>query len=121
MSWAMREVLARGVEDGVLDVGGEADGVDEGVDGGELRLNLREGRGDGVVAGDVALDEEAGGGLAEGSEELFGGFFEALGLVAEDKRGAGLGEFFRDGVGDRALVGDSEDDGDLALHIDHGG
>ena len=111
--------MARGVEDGVFDVGGEADGVDERVDGGELRVDLCEGCGDGVVAGDIALDEKAFVGLAEGSEELFGGFLQALGLVAEDKRGAGLCEFFRDGVGDRALVGDSEDDGDLALHIDH--
>ena len=69
--------------------------------------------------GDVALEGAAVAGLAEVFDEFFGFSLQALGLVAEDEGGAGCGELFGDGVGDAALVGEAEDDGDFALHIDH--
>ena len=82
-------------------------------------MSLREGGVDLVVAGDVALEGAGGAGLAEVCDELFGFALEALGLVAEDEGGAGFGELLGDGVGDAALVGDAEDDGDFALDVDH--
>ena len=115
------EIPTGGFEDGVFDVGSEADGMDDGVNRRKGYLDIGKGGVDLGILGDIALDEEAAAGLAEVGKELFGFALEAFGLVAEDEGGAGFGEGFGDGVGDGSLVGDAEDDGDLALHIDHDG
>ena len=121
MSWASaksaRLVSRKSFLDGVG--GGEGDGVNDGVDDGEGFRDLREGGVDLLVGGDVKLDGAAAACLAQRLQKVFGLFFQALGLVAEDERGAGIGEGFGDGVGDAAFVGDAEHDGDLTLHGDH--
>ncbi len=117
------EVFAGGEEEVVVHGGGggEGDGVDEGVDFAEVLFDLGEDVVDLVVFGDVALEGLGGAGLAEIFEELLGLFAEAFGLVAEDQGGSGFGEFLRDAVRDGALVGEAEDDGDFALHVNHSG
>ena len=110
------EVFAGGVEDSVLDVWGEADGVDEDV---ELAVGGFELLEDGVdvgVDGDVAAE-----GLCAGKVggELFGFALEALVLITDGEGGAGFGELLGDAPGDAALVGEAEDDGDFAFEVDH--
>ena len=114
------EVFAGGVQHGVLDVGREADGVNDGVDGRKGFPDLRKSGINLSILAHVALDQLATVLLAKLGQELLGVLAQALGLVAEHKGRAGLGEGFCDGVGDAALVGNAEDDGHLALHVDHG-
>jgi len=115
------EVSALGEEEVVVHGRGgrEGYGVDEGVDDREGGGDLCERGFDLLVRGNVHLDGAGLAGLAEGLDELFGLFLQALGLVAEDERGSGGGELFGDGIGDAAFVGNAENDGDFALHVDH--
>ena len=115
------EVFTLGVENGVLDVGREADGVDEDVDGAVGGFELGEDGFDLVVVGYVALEGSCGLTLGGGKlgGEGFGFALEAFGLVADGEGGAGFGELLCDGPGDGALVGEAEDDGDFAGEVDH--
>ena len=113
------EIRALRVEHGILDVRGEADRVHDGVQDREGGFDLREGGVDLLVGGDVALDEPAFFALAQVGEQLFGVLAKAIALVAEDEGGAGVRQRFGDAVGNAALIGDTEDDGDLPLHINH--
>jgi hypothetical protein len=112
------EVVALGVEDVVLDVGSEADGVDEDVDLSIGGFELLEDGVDVGVDGDVAAE---GFGAGEIGGELFGFALEALVLVADGEGGAAFGELLGDTPGDAAFVGEAEDDGDFAFEVDHVG
>ena len=116
MSWAMRKSSRVVLEDGVLDVGREADGVDEDVEFAVGGFELLEDGVDVGVDGDVAAE---GFGAGEIGGELFGFALEALALVADGEGGAGFGELLGDAPGDAALVGEAEDDGYFAFEIDH--
>src|SRR4029079_12966630 len=53
--------------------------------------------------------------------ELTHAGLDPLPLVGEGKLGASVGKALRDRPGDRALVGDAEDEATLACEISHGG
>ena len=72
-----------------------------------------------LIAGDVALEGAASGGLAEIVEEFLGLALEAFGLVGEDEGGSGLGQFLGYAVGNAAFVREAEDDGHFSLQINH--
>ncbi len=115
------EVGTLGEQEVILDgVGGrEGDGVNERVDDREGSGDLSEGGVDLFVGADVELDGAGFAGLAEGFDEFLGLFLQPLGLVTEDECGSSGGELFGDGIGDAAFVGNAENDGDFALHVDH--
>jgi hypothetical protein len=93
-----------------------ADGVDQDVELAVGCFELLEDAVDFGVMGDVAAEylhrPQAVGGQPGG--EFFCFTLQALGLVADGERGAGLGETLADAPGDAALVGEAEDDGDFA-------
>src|SRR5436190_6295566 len=74
--------------------------------------------GDVVVRADVALGDERG---IDAAGQFADPGFDPLSLVGEGKAGAGVGETLRDRPGDRALVGDPEDQAALAVETRHGG
>src|SRR6185503_18496119 len=106
------------MEDIVLNIWREADGVDENVELAVGGLELLEDVVDVGIDGDVAL-EGAGAGQVGG--KFLGVPLKALILVADSEGCPGFGELLGDAPGDAALVGEAEDDGYFAFEIDHVG
>lgn len=112
------EPLAAGQQEIVLNLIGRCEGygMDEDI---ELAVGLLESGKEGVdlgVDGEVALERP---GIGERGGQLVGVTLETLALIADGECGPGVRELLGDSPGDTALVGESEDDGDFALEIDH--
>src|SRR4029077_8117511 len=91
---------------------GERDRVGHEIEAADPLDELSERLVDALVAGDVALDADVG---ADRRGQLAHARLDALALVGEGKRRALLGQPARDRPGERALVRDARNEGDLAV------
>ena len=103
------EAIARGLVEVVLHVlaRGEGDGVDERVEASEFLADLGEDRVDLAVDGDVARQQQR---VGHRRGQRLDTLLQPLALVGEGEAHPLARERLRDGPGDGALVGDTEDD-----------